>query len=107
MTTLRLQSLCWRRFRIVSAAGVQTAWCCSSNGGSAIIQNANPHAGEFLVAIDIEESRDRSAPILRLACQIEPEWLIDLFPDRVLDRRSVEWTRQEWERVEAVNALVS
>jgi ATP-dependent helicase HrpB len=76
-----------------------------SNGGSATLAETQPHASEFLVAIDIEESRDRPTPLLRLACPIEPEWLIDLFPDRVLDRRGVEWNRQG-ERVESVNALV-
>ena len=76
-----------------------------SNGGSAVMAQAWQHAGEFLVAIDIEESRDRPAPLLRLACPIEPEWLIDLFPDRVLERRGVEWNRQA-ERVESVSALV-
>jgi ATP-dependent helicase HrpB len=76
-----------------------------SGGGSAVMTQAWPRRGEFLVAIDIEESRDRPAPLLRLACSIEPEWLIDLFPDRVLDRRGVEWNRQA-ERVESVSALV-
>ena len=84
-----------------------------SNGGSATMAGTAPGSvpatgsvapGEFLVAIDIEESRDRAAPLLRLACPIEPEWLIDLFPDRVLDRRGVEWNRQS-ERVEAVAGL--
>jgi ATP-dependent helicase HrpB len=53
----------------------------------------------------VEESRDRPSPIIRLACPIEPEWLIDLFPDRILDRRVVEWNRQA-ERVESVSAMV-
>ena len=78
-----------------------------SGGGSATM-NGNParsEFGDFLVAIDIEESRDRPAPLLRLSCPIQPEWLIDLFPDRVLDRRSLEWNRQA-ERVESVSALV-
>jgi len=75
-----------------------------SNGGSAVMAQAWQHKGEFLVAIDIEESSDRPSPLLRLACPIEPEWLIDLFPDRVLERRGVEWNRQA-ERVESVSAL--
>lgn len=76
-----------------------------SNGGSASMTQSWPHKGEFLVAIDIEESRDRPAPLIRLACPIEPDWLIDLFPDRVLERRGLEWNRQA-ERVESVSALV-
>lgn len=76
-----------------------------SNGGSAMSAPSAPQTGEFLVAIDIEESRDRNAPLLRLACPIEPEWLIDLFPERIMERQAVEWNRQG-ERVEAVSALV-
>ena len=76
-----------------------------SGGGSALMAQPWQHPTEFLVAIDMEESRDRPAPLLRLACPIEPEWLIDLFPDRVLERQNVEWNRQA-ERVESVNALV-
>jgi ATP-dependent helicase HrpB len=76
-----------------------------SNGGSASMAATGAQTGEFLVAIDVEESRDRPTPLLRLACPIEPEWLIDVFPDRVLDRRGVEWNRQA-ERVEAVSSLV-
>jgi ATP-dependent helicase HrpB len=76
-----------------------------SSGGSAMVKATVPQPGEFLVAIDIEESRDRNAPLLRLACPIEPEWLIDLFPERIVERQAVEWNRQA-ERVEAVSALV-
>ncbi|HVW07514.1 MAG TPA: ATP-dependent helicase HrpB [Bryobacteraceae bacterium] len=76
-----------------------------SSGGSAMSAAASPQNGEFLVAIDIEESRERNAPLLRLACPIEPEWLIDFFPERIVERQTVEWNRQG-ERVEAVSALV-
>ncbi|HEU5021155.1 MAG TPA: ATP-dependent helicase HrpB [Bryobacteraceae bacterium] len=79
-----------------------------SNGGSAMTAAPGPQNGdfgEFLVAIDIEESRGRNAPLLRLACPIEPEWLIDLFPERIVERQAVEWNRQS-ERVEAVSSLV-
>lgn len=76
-----------------------------SNGGSATLAQPLHGRGEFLVAIDIEESRDRSAPLLRLACPIEAEWLIDLFPSRIVERQGLEWNRQS-ERLEAVSALV-
>ncbi len=70
-----------------------------SNGTSAEMKQPWPHRGEYLVAIDVEENR------LRLACAIEPEWLIDFFPDRVLEKNGVEWNRQR-QSVESVNALV-
>ena len=50
---------------------------------------------DFAIAVDGE----------RLTQRIEPEWLIDYFPDRVEDRSGVEWNRQS-ERVETVNSLV-
>ena len=76
-----------------------------SNGSSAELKQGWRYPGEFLVAIDIEENRERSAPLVRLACPIEPEWLIDLFPARVLDKQGVEWNRHS-QRVESVSALV-
>jgi ATP-dependent helicase HrpB len=65
-----------------------------SMGGSAAMPVA---PAEFIVAIDVE---DRGAkPAIRLACAIEPEWLLD----HATERNRVEWNRQG-ERVEAVNA---
>ena len=72
-----------------------------SNGTSAMIATA---PGEFFVAIDIEDRTDRPLPLIRLACEIQPDWLLDLFPERVTARSGVEWNRQA-QRVEAVNAL--
>ena len=73
-----------------------------SNGASATAAADLP---PFFVAIDIEECSDRPLPLLRLACEIQPDWLLDLFPDRVIARSEVEWNRQS-QRVDAVNALV-
>jgi ATP-dependent helicase HrpB len=64
-----------------------------SNGASARMDNA---PAEFIVALDVA-----AADRIRLACAIEPEWLLD----RALARDIVEWNRQA-ERVEAVSALV-
>ena len=72
-----------------------------SNGASATITNA---PSEFFVAIDIEDRSDRPLPLIRLACEIQPDWLLDLFPGRVVARSGVEWNRQA-QRVDAVNAL--
>jgi ATP-dependent helicase HrpB len=65
-----------------------------SSGGSAMMPTA---PGEFLVAMDVEDRGDM--PLIRLACAIEPEWLLD----HATERNSVEWNRQA-QRVEAVNA---
>ena len=61
--------------------------------------------GEFFAAIDLEERSDKALPVVRLACAIEPDWLLDLFPDRVTERAGVEWNRQG-SRVEAVSTML-
>src|SRR5262249_30976983 len=53
------------------------------------------------IAIDVEERRDRGLPLVRLAAQIEPEWLLDKATERI----TLEWNRAA-ERVEQVAALV-
>jgi ATP-dependent helicase HrpB len=58
----------------------------------------------FLVAVEAEDRRDQKAPLVRLASAIEPEWLIDLFPDRICEVSQVEWNRAA-ERVEQVSSL--
>jgi ATP-dependent helicase HrpB len=65
----------------------------------------DPPAYEFMVAVDIEDRGDKPLPLVRLTARIEPEWLVDLFPDRVRERAAVEWNRAG-ERVEAVSALL-
>jgi ATP-dependent helicase HrpB len=66
-----------------------------SNGTCATMTNP---PGEFLVGVDLEDR-------IRLASAIEPDWLIDLFPDHIQERNTVEWNRQA-ERVESVSALL-
>jgi len=74
-----------------------------ASGGSAVL--ACDARAEFLVAVDIENRSEQALPLVRLYCAIEPAWLLDLFPDRVTERQSVEWNRSA-ERVEAVSALL-
>jgi len=62
-------------------------------------------AAAFLVAVEIEDRRDQKTPLVRLASAIEPEWLLDLFPERVREIARVEWNRAA-ERVESVSALM-
>jgi len=74
-------------------------------GGPALLApNSTVTAAEFLVAVEAEDRRDRKAPLVRLASAIEPEWLLDLFPEKLRDVSRVEWNRSA-ERVEAVSAL--
>jgi ATP-dependent helicase HrpB len=64
-----------------------------------------PPPYEFMVAIDAEDRKDKPLPLIRMTARIEPEWLIDLFPDRVCEQSSVTWNRAA-ERVDAVSALL-
>lgn len=69
-----------------------------SSGGSARFPNCRY---EFLIALDVEERRDKGSPLVRLAAPLEPEWLLD----RVIERVSYDWNRTA-ERVEQVTALL-
>jgi len=57
------------------------------------------------MAVDIEDRKDKPLPLLRLVARMEPEWLIDLFPDRIRERNGVEWNRTA-DRVDAVSAML-
>jgi ATP-dependent helicase HrpB len=75
-----------------------------SAGGSAEVAGP-PLEYEFMAAVDAEDRTDKPLPLVRMTARIEPEWLIELFPDHVQERSTVEWNRSA-ERVEAVSALL-
>jgi ATP-dependent helicase HrpB len=75
-----------------------------SDGASAELAGEPPQY-EFMVAVDAEDRKDKPLPIIRMISRIEPEWLIELFPDRVREDSSVIWNRSG-ERVDAVSALL-
>jgi len=76
-------------------------------GGVAVQQakNSSVQRARLLVLPEIEERPDLGAPVARLVCAIEPEWLLDEFSELVTDSESVEWNR-ETERVERVSSLL-
>ena len=76
-------------------------------GGPALLApSSTVTANEFLVAVEAEDRRrDQKMPLVRIASGIEPEWLLDLFPERVRETAQVEWNRAA-ERVESVSALM-
>jgi ATP-dependent helicase HrpB len=76
----------------------------AAGGPAQVAPSSTVTAEEFLVAIDAEDRRDQKAPLVRIASGIRPEWLLDLFPERVRETSSVEWNRAA-ERVESVSAL--
>jgi ATP-dependent helicase HrpB len=63
-----------------------------------------PPPYQFMVALDAEDRRENPLPLIRMTARIEPEWLLDLFPDRIEESSSVVWNRIA-ERVEKVSAL--
>ena len=75
-----------------------------STGASAEVIG-QPPLYEFMVAVDAEDRKDKPLPLVRMTARIEPEWLIDLFPDRVREQSTVLWNRSA-ERVDAVSMLL-
>jgi ATP-dependent helicase HrpB len=67
--------------------------------------NSTVTDAELFVAVEAEDRQDRKAPLVRLASAIEPEWLLDLFPDRLREVSTLQWNRAG-ERVEAVTSLM-
>jgi ATP-dependent helicase HrpB len=74
-----------------------------SSGGAAEIAGETPQY-EFMVALDAEDRKDKPLPVVRLTSRVEPEWLIDLFPERVRERDEVVWNHAA-ERVDAVSTI--
>jgi ATP-dependent helicase HrpB len=69
--------------------------------GSAIARDTH---SDWILALDIEDRRERSLPLIRDAAAIEPDWLLDEFPGAVAERETLEWNRAA-ERVDAVRRL--
>jgi ATP-dependent helicase HrpB len=75
-----------------------------ANGTMAEIAGEVP-GYEFLVAVDAEDRRENPMPLVRMTARVEPEWLVELFADRVEERVETVWNRVG-ERVERVSALL-
>jgi ATP-dependent helicase HrpB len=77
----------------------------ASGGAAQLAPSSTVTRAELLIAVEAEDRRDRQSSLVRLASAIEPEWLIDLFADRITNVNKVEWNRAS-ERVEGVSALM-
>jgi ATP-dependent helicase HrpB len=75
-----------------------------STGATAEVNGQQPQY-EFMVALDAEDRRDKPLPLIRMAARIEPEWLLDFFPDRVREHSEAVWNRTA-ERAEVVSKLL-
>ncbi len=74
-----------------------------SNGtGSILSPESVVQDAQFLVAVDAENSR--TGTLVRIASRIEPEWLIDLFADRLVETTEAVWNSvaqrvEVWQRL--------
>ena len=75
-----------------------------STGTSAELAGEPPRY-KFMVAVDAEDRKEKPLPLIRMTARIEPEWLIDLFPESVKEQSKLLWNH-EAERVDAVTALL-
>jgi ATP-dependent helicase HrpB len=74
-------------------------------GASAQLAANSTVTADLMVAVEAEDRKDQRSPLVRLASAIEPEWLVELFPDRLRETSTLEWQRAG-ERVEAVTSLL-
>jgi ATP-dependent helicase HrpB len=77
----------------------------AAGGPAQLAPSSTVSEAEFLIAVEAEDRQDRQAPLVRIASAIEPDWLLELFPDRVSAASEVVWNRAA-ERVECVEALM-
>jgi ATP-dependent helicase HrpB len=75
-----------------------------SNGTSARLHRQSLVTSEYLMAVEAEDRTGQEVPIVRIATSIEADWLLDIFPDRIIAAEEVVWNRES-ERVEQVNSL--
>ena len=75
-----------------------------STGGAAVLAETSVVRDPMLlVAVEVEQ-RDGSPPLVRAASAIEADWLLDLFPDRIVASTEHVWSTSA-ERVEEVSRL--
>lgn len=75
-----------------------------ASGGAAVLADTSVvRDAMLLVAVEVEQ-RDAAPPLVRAASTIEPDWLMDLFPERVVASTDVVWNASS-ERVEEISRL--
>ena len=75
-----------------------------SNGTSAQADRNSCTESEFCVIVDVDDRNDQSKPLARIASPIQPDWLLDLFPDAIEAVDELQWNRDD-QRVERVQRL--
>lgn len=75
-----------------------------SNGSSARLDRASATRSDFVCALEVEERAEQGSALVRIASPIEPDWLLDFFPQRIRTVETLVWDRLA-ERVEEVSSL--
>ena len=85
----------------------------AAGGAARLAETSVVREAEWMVLLEVDAGRapagkgfagSASAPLVRTASAIEPEWLIDLFPEQVSERRTARFV-SAGERVERVEEL--
>ena len=74
-----------------------------SQGPALLSQRSVVQDATWLLALDAEQRHGRD-PLVRSACAIDPDWLIELFADRITDETIFEWNPNQ-ERVDVVSRM--
>lgn len=88
--------------RVMRKRGVR--WLLA-DAGSAQLDRTSATESEFAVALEVDDRSGQAQPLVRIACPIESNWLLDLFPQSIGAREALEWNR-EAERVEQTEQLL-
>ncbi len=75
-----------------------------ASGASARLDRHSCTTAEFCVAVEMDDRSDASLPLVRIASPIEPDWLLDLFPEDIETSDELAWNREE-QRVEQAQLL--
>jgi ATP-dependent helicase HrpB len=91
--------------RVVQRRAPQSDAVVFADGGAGrLVPESVVREGDLLVAFDVEEGK-KGTVYVRRASEIEPEWLLELFPDAVQDREQYRFNERS-EGVEKIERLV-
>ena len=75
----------------------------AGSGAGKLAPTSVVREAELMVAVEVDD-RARGATIIRTASAIEPEWLLELYPDRIAEVDELRFDPKQ-ERVERIRAL--
>ena len=88
--------------RVARRRGHGETLVLSGGGQATLARSSVVRTAPWLVAVEALDRR--GATTVTMATAIEPEWLIDLFPERIAETTEVRWDGER-ERVEAVERM--